>query len=186
MHKNGNAPQALAGERGAIAKQTSNAEVSVTHIHKPIYPGVFDETALALAMMAVPSAPPPSSPTVDEPGSTLDDDAAAALIAAGFPVEVFDMAVVDGAHVTSWGLGYSEHIHSKALERWADQFRDGLEQIRGQARGADRLVLERVAFYFSDSQFRSATTRPALPTAKEYAAIAERILKEKGDAACYD
>ena len=49
----GNAPQALAGERGAIAKRSSVADVSVTHTGPFRYPDPFDPTALALAQMVV-------------------------------------------------------------------------------------------------------------------------------------
>ena len=168
----GNAPQALAGERGVIAKQRGSAAVSVPHENLLGQIGPFDPAALALAMMAVEDQDRAQ-------GMTTDDAAVAELLTAGVPVEVSDMAVVDGRVVTQWALCWSGFLRSEDAEQWLEQFLDGLDEIRVQATGADRLALERIDFYFSDPQYRSATTRPCLPTSAEYSAIVARTLKEQ-------
>lgn len=165
----GNAPQALAGERGAIAKRSSVAKVSVPHKNPFCQIGPFDPTALALAMMAAED-------------QTTDDEAVAQLIAAGVPIEVSDMAIVDGKVVTHWALDWTGFLRSEDVEQWLVQFIDGLDEIRVQATGADRLTLQRIDFYFDDFEHRTAATRCCLPTSAEYSAIAARAFKEHDDA----
>lgn len=171
----GNAPQALAGERGAIAKQRGRAEVSVPHKNPFCQIGPFDPTALALAQMVVEDRDRAQ-------GMTTDDEAVAQLIAAGVPIEVSDMAVIDGEVVTHWAVCWLDDICSNEAERWLEQFIEGLDEIRVQATGADRLALERVDFYFSDPQYRTSATRRALPTSATYSAIAARVFKDHNDA----
>lgn len=173
--ENGNAPLTLAGERGATTKQREIAGVSVTHTGPFRYPDPFDPTALALAMMVVEDRDRAQ-------GMTTDDDAVAQLIAAGVPIEVSDMAVIDGEVVTHWAVCWLDDICSNEAERWLEQFIEGLDEIRVQATGADRLALERVDFYFSDPQYRTSATRRALPTSATYGAIAARVFKEHNDA----
>ena len=171
----GNAPQALAGERGAIAKRSSVADVSVTHTGPFRYPDPFDPTALALAQMVVEDRDRAH-------GMTTDDEAVAQLIAAHVPIEVSDMEMIDGKVVTYWAIGWLDDIDADEAERWFEQFREGLDEIRVKATGADRLALERVDFYFSDPPYRSQATRRCLPTSAEYSAIAARAFKEHDDA----
>lgn len=165
----GNAPQALAGERGANAKRSGVADVSVTHENLLSQIGPFDPGALALAMMAAEA-------------QTTDDEAVAALIAAGVPIDVADMAVVDGKVVTRWALCWNSALVSEHVEQWLVEFLDALDEIRLQATGADRLTLERIDYYFDDFEHRTEATRPCLPTSAEFTAIAARILKESADA----
>ena len=171
----GNAPQALAGERGAIAKRSSVADVSVTHTGPFRYPDPFDPTALALAQMVVEDQDRAQ-------GMTTDDEAVAQLIAAHVPIEVSDMEMIDGKVVTYWAVCWLDDIDADEAERWFEQFREGLDEIRVKATGADHLALERVDFYFSDPQYRSQATRRCLPTSAEYSAIAARAFKEHDDA----
>jgi hypothetical protein len=167
----GNAPLTLAGERGANTKQRGIAGVSVTHTSLLDQIGPFDPAALALATMAVEDQDRAQ-------GMTTDDVAVAELLAAGVPVEVSDMAVIDGKVVTHWALCWSGFLRSEDAEQWLEQFIDGLDEIRVQATGADRLALERLDFYFTDPQYRSAATRACLPTSAEFSAIVARTLKE--------
>ena len=167
----GNAPQALAGERGANAKQCDVADVSLPHLGLLHQIGPFDPGALALAMMAVEDQDRAQ-------GMTTDDEGVAALFDAGVPIEVSDMAVIDEKVVTHWSLCWHSALLSEHADAWLEQFIEGLDEIRGRATGADRLALERIDFYFADPQYRSAATRPCLPTSAEYAAMAARTLKE--------
>ena len=173
--ENGNAPLTLAGERGATTKQREIAGVSVTHTGPFRYPDPFDPTALALAMMVVEDRDRAQ-------GMTTDDEAVAQLIAAHVPIEVSDMEMIDGKVVTYWAIVWLDDIDADEAERWFEQFREGLDEIRVKATGADRLALERVDFYFSDPQYRSQATRRCLPTSAEYSAIAARAFKEHDDA----
>lgn len=171
----GNAPITGHGDRGAnAAEQWEIAGVSVTHLGLLHQIGPFDPGALALAMMTVEDQDRAQ-------GMTTDDEAVATLIAAGVPIEVSDMAIVDGKVVTHWSLAWHSDLLAEHTERWLERFITGLDEIIVQATGADRLALERVDFYFTDSQYRSAATRPCLPTSAEYAAIAARTLKEKNN-----
>ena len=106
----GNAPQALAGERGAIAKRSSVADVSVTHTGPFRYPDPFDPTALALAQMVVEDRDRAH-------GMTTDDEAVAQLIAAHVPIEVSDMEMIDGKVVTYWAIGWLDDIDADEAER---------------------------------------------------------------------
>lgn len=171
----GNAPQALAGERGAIAKRSGVADVSVTHENLLSQIRPFDPGALALAMMAVEDQDRAQ-------GMTTDDEGVAALFDAGVPIEVSDMAVIDGKVVTHWSLCWHSDLLSEHADAWLEQFIQGLDEIRGRATGADRLALERLDFYFADPQYRTEATRPCLPSSADYSAIAARILKESADA----
>jgi len=162
----GNAHQGLAAEVSANAKQFPIADVSLTHENLLSQIGPFDPTALALAQMAAED-------------QTTDDEAVAALIAAGVPIEVIDMAVIDDQIVTYWTLDWTGFIRSEDVEQWLEGFIVGLDQVRLNATGADRLTLERVAFYFTDPQYRSPATRRCLPTSADYSAIAARVLKEQ-------
>lgn len=171
----GNAPQALAGERGAIAKQREIAPVSLTHTGPFRYPDPFDPTALALAQMIVEDQD-------RAPGMTTDDEAVAQLIAAHVPIEVSDMEMIDGLSVTYWAICWLDDIDADEAERWFERFREGLDEIRVKATGADRLALERLDFYFSDPKHRSPATRRCLPTSATYSAIAARAFKEYDNA----
>lgn len=169
----GNAPITGQGERGAnAAEQWGIAAASLLQLGLLHQIGPFDPGALALAMMTVEDQDRAQ-------GMTTDDEAVAALITAGVPIEVSDMAIVNGKVVTHWSLAWHSDLLPEHTERWLEQFITGLDEIIVQATGADRLALERVDFYFTDSQYRSATTRPCLPSSAEYAAIAARVLKEK-------
>ena len=90
--------------------------------------------------------------------------------------------MIDGKVVTYWAVCWLDDIDADEAERWFEQFREGLDEIRVKATGADRLALERVDFYFSDPQYRSQVTRRCLPTSAIYAAIAARAFKEHDDA----
>ena len=171
----GNAHRGLAAKVSANTKQREIADVSVTHTGPFRYPDPFDPTALALAMMVVEDQDRAQ-------GMTTDDEAVAQLIAAHVPIEVSDMAVIDGVVVTYWAVCWLDDIDADEAERWFEQFREGLDEIRVKATGADRLALERVDFYFSDPQYRSQATRRCLPTSAEYSAIAARAFKEHDDA----
>ena len=171
----GNAHRGLAAKVSANTKQQEIADVSVTHTGPFRYPAPFDPTALALAQMVVEDRDRAQ-------GMTTDDDAVAQLIAAHVPIEVSDMEMIDGKVVTYWAIGWLDDIDADEAERWFEQFREGLDEIRVKATGADRLALERVDFYFSDPQYRSQATRRCLPTSAEYSAIAARAFKEHDDA----
>lgn len=162
----GNAHRGLAAKVSAIAKQSSVAKVSVPHENLLSQIGPFDPGALALAMMAA-----------DD--QTTDDEAVAALIAAGVPIDVIDMAIDDDEVVTHWALDWTGFLRSEDVEAWLVQFLDGLDEARAQATGADRLTLERIAFFFDDPENRTAATRRCLPTSTQYSAIAARVLTEK-------
>lgn len=171
----GNAHRGLAAKVSANTKQREIADVSVTHTGPFRYPDPFDPTALALAQMVVEDRDRAH-------GMTTDDEAAAQLIAAHVPIEVSDMEMIDGKVVTYWAIGWLDDIDADEAERWFEQFREGLDEIRVKATGADHLALERVDFYFSDPQYRSQATRRCLPTSAEYSAIAARAFKEHDDA----
>jgi hypothetical protein len=162
----GNASITGQGERGANAEQWEIAHVSVPHENLLSQIGPFDPGALALAMMAAED-------------QTTDDEAVAALIAAGVPIEVIDMAIDDDEVVTHWALDWTGFLRSEDVEAWLVQFLDGLDEARAQATGADRLTLERIAFFFDDPEHRTAATRRCLPTPTQYSAIAARVLTEK-------
>lgn len=171
----GNAHRGLAAKVSANAKQCDVADVSLTHLGLLHQIGPFDPGALALAMMAVEDQDRAQ-------GMTTDDEGVAALFGAGVPIEVSDMAIVDGKVVTHWSLCWHSDLLSEHADAWLEQFIDGLDEIRGRATGADRLALERIDFYFADPQFRSQATRRCLPSSAEYSAIAARALKEHNDA----
>lgn len=160
-----NAPITGQGGQGANAAQWGLARVSLPHENLLSQIGPFDPGALALAMMAA-----------DD--QTTDDEAVAALIAAGVPIEVIDMAIDDEV-VTHWALDWTGFLRSEDVEAWLVQFLDGLDEARAQATGADRLTLERIAFFFDDPENRTAATRRCLPTPTQYSAIAARVLTEK-------
>ena len=161
-----NAPITGQGGQGANAEQWEIAGVSVPHENLLSQIGPFDPGALALAMMAAED-------------QTTDDEAVAALIAAGVPIEVIDMAIDDDEVVTHWALDWTGFLQSEDVEAWLVQFLDGLDEARAQATGADRLTLERIAFFFDDPENRTAATRRCLPTSTQYSAIAARVLTEK-------
>ena len=171
----GNAHRGLAAKVSANTKQREIADVSVTHTGPFRYPDPFDPTALALAQMVVEDRDRAH-------GMTTDDEAVAQLIAAHVPIEVSDMEMIDGKVVTYWAIGWLDDIDADEAERWFEQFREGLDEIRVKATGADRLALERVDFYFSDPQYRSQVTRRCLPTAATYSAIAARAFEGHDDA----
>lgn len=162
----GNALTTGQGGQGANAEQWEIAGVSVPHENLLSQIGPFDPGALALAMMAAED-------------QTTDDEAVAALIAAGVPIEVIDMAIDDDEVVTHWALDWTGFLRSEDVEAWLVQFLDGLDEARVQATGADRLTLERIAFFFDDPENRTAATRRCLPTSTQYSAIAARVLTEK-------
>jgi hypothetical protein len=171
----GNAHRGLAAKVSANTKQREIADVSIAHTGPFRYPDPFDPTALALAQMVVEDRDRAQ-------GMTTDDDAVAQLIAAHVPIEVSDMEMIDGKVVTYWAICWLDDIDADEAERWFEQFREGLDEIRVKATGADRLALERVDFYFSDPQYRSQATRRCLPTAATYSAIAARAFEEHNDA----
>lgn len=171
----GNAHRGLAAKVSANAKQCDVANVSLPHLGLLHPIGPFDPGALALAMMAVEDQDRAQ-------GMTTDDEGVAALFDAGVPIEVSDMAVIDGKVVTHWSLCWHSALLSEYAEQWLEQFVEGLDGIRMQATGADRLALERIDFYFADPQNRTEATHPCLPSSTEYSAIAARTLKESADA----
>lgn len=171
----GNAHRGLAAKVSAIAKQRGSADVSIAHTGPFRYPDPFDPTALALAQMIVEDQDRAQ-------GMTTDDDAVAQLIAAHVPIEVSDMEMIDGKVVTYWAVCWLDDIDADEAERWFEQFREGLDEIRVKATGADRLALERLDFYFSDPKHRSPATRRCLPTSATYSAIAARAFKEYDNA----
>ncbi|MDY0048021.1 MAG: hypothetical protein RBS10_11455 [Thauera propionica] len=160
----GNALTTGQGGQGANAAQWGLARVSLPHENLLSQIGPFDPGALALAMMAAED-------------QTTDDEAVAALIAAGVPIEVIDMAIDDEEVVTHWALDWTGFLRSEDVEAWLVQFLDGLDEARAQATGADRLTLERIAFFFDAPENRTATTRRCLPTSAQYSAIAARTIK---------
>lgn len=169
----GNAPQALAGERGAIAKQRGSADVSVTHIEDVIYPDVFGETALAFALL-----------TLGEHGVIDDMRAASELQAMGWPVCVWNVEVREGDRpVPLWALReWVEELPRGHFDDWLQRFDDAFTEIRLQARGEDRAALELIDWFIEDPANRTSAARRALPTSAEYAAVAARTLKEKKNA----
>lgn len=166
----GNAPQALAGLRGANAKRSSVAKVSVPHNEDVIYPDVFHETALAFAMLAL-----------GEHGVIDDMHAASELQAMGWPVRVWDIEVTDGIHpVPLWALReWVEELPRGYFDEWLQRFDDAFTEIRLQARGEDRAVLELIDWFIEDPANRTSAARRALPTSAEYSAIVARTLKEQ-------
>ena len=168
----GNAPQALAGERGANAKRSSVAKVSVPHNEDVIYPDVFDETALAFAMLAL-----------GEHGVIHDMHAASELQAMGWPVRVWDIECTDGIRpVPLWALReWLEDRPRGCFDEWLQRFDDAFTEIRLQARGKDRAALELIDWFIEDPANRTSAARRALPSSAEYAAIAARTLKEKNN-----
>lgn len=167
--ENENAPQALGGGSGTNAKQ--QAHVSIAHVDCVSYPDVFDETALAFATMAAGSM---NGQEVKD-GVTTDNEAVAALRAAGWPLRITDIESANGELVTLWSLDWFGDVSSNAAEEWLQHFLEGLDQIRTQATGADRLTLERLNFYFEDVAHRQPRIRPALPSSADNAAIARRV-----------
>ena len=171
----GSAPITGQGGQGANVVQREIAGVSLPH-HGPFrYPTPFAPTALALAQMVVEDQDRAQ-------GMTTDDDAVAQLLATGVPIEASDMAVIDGEIVTYWAVCWLDDISPDDAELWLEEFIAGLDQVRMHATGADRLVLERLAFYFTDSQYRTAATRRCLPTSAQYSAIAARTIKGANNA----
>ena len=166
----GNAPQALAGERGAIAKQRGSASVSVPHLDGAIYPEPFDETALAFAMLAL-----------GEHGVIDDMRAASELQAMGWPVRVWNVEVREGDRpVPLWALReWVEELPRGYFDAWLQRFDDAFTEIRLQARGEDRAVLELIDWFIEDPANRTSAARRALPTSAEYSAIVARTLKEQ-------
>ena len=169
----GNAHRGLAASVSAIAKQSSVADVSVTHNEDVIYPGVFDETALAFAMLAM-----------GEHGVIDDMHAASELQAMGWPVRVWDIECTDGIRpVPLWALReWLEDPPRGYFDEWLQRFDDALTEIRLQARGNDRTALELIDWFIEDPANRTSAARRALPTSTEYSAIAARVLKEKDHA----
>ncbi|CAH1747856.1 conserved protein of unknown function [Thauera humireducens] len=170
----GNASITGQGERGANAEQWEISGVSLPHDRPFRYPAPFDPTALALAQMVVEDQDRAQ-------GMTTDDEAVAQLLAAGVPIEVFDMAVIDGEIVTYWAVCWLDDIRSEDAELWLEDFINGLDQVRMHATGVDRLALERIDFYFTDPQYRTAATGRCLPTSAEYSAIVARVLNEQNN-----
>jgi len=165
-----NAPLTLAGERGANTKQRGIAGVSIAHLEDVIYPDVFDETALAFAMMAA-----------DLDGVTDDMDAASELQAMGWPVRVWDIEVPDGIRlVPLWSFReWLEDRPGGFFDEWLQRFDDGLQELRSKAKGKDRAALEILDWYIDDRANRTSKARRALPSSTEYSAIAARTLKEQ-------
>lgn len=166
----GNAHRGLAAKVSAIAKQRGSAAVSIAHLEDVIYPDVFDETALAFAMMAA-----------DLDGVTDDMDAASELQAMGWPVRVWDIEVPDGIRpVPLWSFReWLEDRPGGFFDAWLQRFDDGLQELRSKAKGKDRAALEILDWYIDDRANRTSKARRALPTSAEYAAIAARALKEQ-------
>lgn len=166
----GNAPQALAGERGANAKQREIATVSIPHFEDVSYPGVHDETALALAQLAA-----------GEHGVIHDAHAALELQAMGWPIRVAGVEPSGGVRpVTLWALR-AEVIESWPVgafdewREWLPQFFDGLHTLRWRAKGEDLAALELVDWFFDDQANQTKAARRALPSSTEYSAIARRV-----------
>lgn len=158
--ENGNAQRAGQGSMGANAVQCDVADVSVSH-----FPEVFSPQALALALM-----------TTGERGMTDDDDAAAELLAMGWPAQVQGVELINGAPVTYWCLCW-DCLDDGLFDGWLQRFEDGLDEIRLQATGRDRLALERLDWFLEAEENRTGVARRILPSSTEYANIAARVLE---------
>lgn len=161
--KNGNAQRAGQGSKGANAVQCAVACVSVTHS----LPDVFGPLGLAFAMLIT-----------DEGGAINDDEAAAGLLEMGWPLEVKGVTWADGALITRWALCW-DYLSECDFDGWLQAFHDGLDEVRLQATGQDRVALERLEWFFESEENRTDAARRAIPTPNEYAAIAARILKKE-------
>ena len=65
------------------------------------------------------------------------------------------------------------------FDEWLQRFDDAFTEIRLQARGEDRAVLELIDWFIEDPANRTSAARRALPTSAEYSAIVARTLKEQ-------
>lgn len=164
--KNENAQRVGQNSKGGSAVQCDVADVSVSHI----FPGVFSSQALAFALLTTRDL------STGKRGVTNDHDAAAEILAMGWPVQMQSVELINGAPVTWWCL-CGDNFDRGYFDDWLQRFDEGLDEIRLQAAGRDRLALERLDWFLEAEENRTRASRLALPSSAEYAAIAERVIQ---------